>query len=83
MLRIAIFGANGRMGRAVARVVAASADAELVGGCTEPGHATVGQDVGELAGLGLLGITVTADPAVALADADVAIDFTLAGRRAG
>jgi 4-hydroxy-tetrahydrodipicolinate reductase len=37
----------------------------------------VGQDVGELAGLGPLGIAVTADAEEALAEADVAIDFTL------
>jgi len=77
MLKIAVFGANGRMGRAVTRVVSASADAEIVGACTESGHETVGQDVGELAGMGSLGIVVTADPAEALANADVAIDFTL------
>ncbi len=77
MLKVAVFGANGRMGRAVTRVVCASADAELVGACTEAGHATVGQDVGELAGLGQLGIPVLGDAAEALANADVAIDFTL------
>jgi len=77
MLKIAIFGANGRMGRAVTRVVTASADAEVVGACTEPGHPTVGQDVGEVAGMGSLGIAITADPLEALADADVGIDFTL------
>ena len=77
MLKIAIFGANGRMGRAVTRVVSAAADVELVGACTEAGNETVGQDVGELAGLGQLGIVVTGDPLEALAEADVAIDFTL------
>ena len=77
MLKIAVFGANGRMGRAVTRVVTASANADVVGACTEPGHETVGQDVGELAGLGSLGLTVTADAEEALAAADVAIDFTL------
>ncbi|TDJ45817.1 MAG: 4-hydroxy-tetrahydrodipicolinate reductase [Gammaproteobacteria bacterium] len=77
MLRIAVFGANGRMGRAVTRVVTGSADAEIVGACTEAGHETVGQDVGELAGIGSLGIAITADPAEALAEAAVAIDFTL------
>lgn len=77
MLKIAVFGANGRMGRAVTRVVAASPDAEFVGACTEAGHATVGQDAGELAGLGQLGITVSGDAEQALAHADVAIDFTL------
>jgi 4-hydroxy-tetrahydrodipicolinate reductase len=83
MLKIAVFGANGRMGRAVTRVVTASADAEVVGACTEAGHETVGQDVGELAGLGSLGILVTADANEALADADVAIDFTLPAAVAG
>ena len=77
MLKIAVFGANGRMGRAVTRVVCASADAEIVGACTEPGHETVGQDVGELAGLGSIGVVITADAEEALAGADVAIDFTL------
>jgi 4-hydroxy-tetrahydrodipicolinate reductase len=77
MLKIAVFGANGRMGRAVTRVVTASADAEVVGACTESGHATVGQDVGDLAGLGSIGIAVTSDASEALAEADIAIDFTL------
>ncbi len=77
MLKIAVFGANGRMGRAVTRVVTASADAEVVGACTEPGHPTVGQDVGEVAGLGSIGIPITADPLEALSEADVGIDFTL------
>lgn len=77
MLKIAVFGANGRMGRAVTRVVAASPDVEIVGACTESGHETVGQDIGELAGLGQLGITVLGDAEEALAQADVAIDFTL------
>ena len=77
MLKIAVFGANGRMGRAVTRVVTSSADAEIVGACTESGHETVGQDVGELAGLGNLGVVVTANAEEALANADVAIDFTL------
>jgi len=83
MLKIAVFGANGRMGRAVTRVVTASADAEVVGACTEPGHETVGQDVGELAGLGSLGVIITADAEEALAGADVAIDFTLPAAVAG
>jgi 4-hydroxy-tetrahydrodipicolinate reductase len=61
MLKIAVFGANGRMGRAVTRVVSASANAEIVGACTEAGHETVGQDVGELAGLGQLGISIMGD----------------------
>ena len=77
MLKVAVFGANGRMGRAVTQVVSASPDAELVGACTEAGHETVGQDVGELAGLGSLGLPISGNAEEALANADVAIDFTL------
>ena len=83
MLKIAVFGANGRMGRAVTRVVSASANAEIVGACTEAGHETVGQDIGELAGLGQLGISILGDAETALANADVAIDFTLPAAVAG
>lgn len=77
MLRIAVLGATGRMGGAVTRVVSAADDAKIVGACTEPGHTDVGRDVGELAGVGVLGVTITDDISTALAAADVAIDFTL------
>lgn len=83
MFRIAVFGATGRMGHAVIRVVAAAPAAVLVGAVTEPGHAEIGRDAGELAGAGALGITVTDDAAVALARADIAIDFTLPAALAG
>ena len=43
MLRIAVFGAIGRMGRAVTRVVTGSADAEVAGAGTDAGHETLGQ----------------------------------------
>lgn len=83
MLRIAVFGASGRMGRAVTRVVAASPDAVLVGAVTEPGHPDIDRDAGELAGVANLGVTVTADAAKAITGADIAIDFTLPVALAG
>lgn len=83
MVRIAVFGATGRMGGAVTRVVSASEGTTVVGACTEPGHADLGADVGELARCGTLGVAVTDDPARALEGADVAIDFTLPAATAG
>ena len=83
MLRIAVFGASGRMGRAVTRVVAAAPDAVLVAAITEPGHPDIGRDAGELAGIDNLGVAVTADAVRAMAGADIAIDFTLPAALAG
>lgn len=83
MLRIAIFGATGRMGAANIRQIVAAADATLAGAATESGHASVGCDVGELHGVGTLGVIIAEDPAAVLADADVAIDFTLPAALAG
>jgi 4-hydroxy-tetrahydrodipicolinate reductase len=77
MTRIAVFGATGRMGQTLIRLIADDADLELSGAATEPGHAAVGRDAGSEAGLQSLGVTITDDAAAALAGADVAIDFTL------
>jgi 4-hydroxy-tetrahydrodipicolinate reductase len=83
MLRIALFGATGRMGAANVRQISAAEGVSLVGAATEAGHASIGRDAGELHGVGPLGVPVTADPASALATADVAIDFTLPAALAG
>lgn len=77
MLRIAVLGATGRMGMNVTRAVASSDDAAVSGALVEPGNDLIGADVGEVAGLAPIGITVVDDPQQALRDADIAIDFTL------
>src|SRR6187401_2852726 len=77
-MRLAIFGATGRMGLAIARLAQAAGDVQLVGGIcsdTDPG---LGRDIGELAGLGPLGVVTTADVASGLLGADVVIDFSVA-----
>jgi len=77
MTRIAVFGATGRMGQTLIRLIADDAALELAGAATEPGHAAVGRDAGREAGRQPLGVTITDDPAAAVSGADVAIDFTL------
>ena len=77
MQRIAVLGANGRMGLALIRLIAASDDAVLTGALTEPDQATVGRDAGQLAGLDVLGVSLTDQLEVALAGCDMAIDFTV------
>ncbi len=74
-MKLAVNGATGRMGKAIVRLAAAAPDIELVGASAEP--EMEGRDIGELAGVGTLGVAVSADVGAALAGADVAIDFSL------
>ena len=71
-MKVAVMGASGRMGRAVIRVVAEAEDAELVAAIDRSGEG----DAGELAGVGRLGVPLSADPNE-VAAADVVIDFSL------
>jgi len=77
VVRIAVLGANGRMGQTLVRLIVTDDSLHLTGAATEPGHESVGQDVGRLAGIDPVGITVTDEPGAAVAVSDVAIDFTL------
>lgn len=75
-LAIGIVGCAGRMGRMVAQAVDATEGCALAGGIEPPGAAAVGQDLGELAGIGAKGLPVGDDAAALFAAADVVIDFT-------
>jgi len=76
MIRIAIVGAAGRMGKTLIEAVQES-DGLVLGAATEQPHSTlVGVDAGDLAGVGTLGVTVTASLSEIVDDFDVLIDFT-------
>ncbi|NKF22598.1 4-hydroxy-tetrahydrodipicolinate reductase [Solimonas marina] len=68
--RIAIFGATGRMGQAIATAVAASSQVVLGAAFERDGHAAVGRPLGETA------VIVSPDPRAATGAFDVLIDFT-------
>jgi len=74
MIRIAIAGSAGRMGRQIAALAIASEQFDVVGSLEAPGHQALGRDIGELAGVGAFGVAVTASLD---ASADVLIDFSL------
>ncbi len=75
-LKIGIVGGAGRMGQMLVQQVC-DTDGCVVAGATEmPGSPAVGQDVGALAGVGDLGVTVLEDPAEMIAAVDAVIDFT-------
>lgn len=81
-MRIALHGATGKMGLAVARLVATDPGLQLVGAVCSSEDPARGRDVGELAGAGALGVVADADVAAALLGADVVIDFSVAAAAA-
>ena len=76
-LKIGILGGAGRMGKMNICQVAMTNGCVVAGVTVRPGSDAVGQDAGELAGIGALGMTVTDDVAEMIAGVDVVIDFTL------
>lgn len=76
LVRVAIIGATGRMGLALLRAAPAFSGLIVTGAITSPASLALGRDAGELAGLGPTNLIVSSDLPRALADADVAIDFS-------
>jgi 4-hydroxy-tetrahydrodipicolinate reductase len=76
MIKVAVPGAAGRMGRAIIKVLAETDEAELAAAIERPGHADLGKDAGTLAGLAPAGVQLTHQLDQALEVADVIIDFT-------
>ncbi len=74
--RIAITGATGRMGKALIEAWMQTKDVMLTAAFDHAGCKALGSDVGELAGVGRLGIAVGSDVAARSADFDVLIDFS-------
>ena len=71
--RVAIIGAAGRMGRELCRAALDTQDIKLAGGTESPGASDLGADLGELCGVGKLGISVTEDPPE---EAEVLVEFS-------
>ncbi|WP_136066888.1 4-hydroxy-tetrahydrodipicolinate reductase [Modicisalibacter radicis] len=74
--RIAIVGAAGRMGRTLVNAVTREPQATLAAGVVAADSSLVGADLGELAGLGKLGVAAGASLAAIADEFDVLIDFT-------
>ncbi len=76
-MKTAISGASGRMGITLARLLHEHPDFTLTAAFDAAASPAIGRDVGELAGLGRLGVPVTADLAGALEGFDLLIDFSV------
>jgi 4-hydroxy-tetrahydrodipicolinate reductase len=76
MPAIGIFGANGRMGRALVSV-AKEQQLNLSAATVRAGSALIGVDAGELAGVGKLGLPLTETNSSSVSLADIWVDFTM------
>ncbi len=77
-VKVAVAGAAGRMGQRNLAVLAADMKHFQIAGALEhPRSPRLGDDLGLLVGKAAAGIKISSDPAVALKDADVIIDFTI------
>ncbi len=78
MIKTAICGAAGRMGKTILEVVSESEGITAGAAIEQRGSPALGRDAGEQAGIGNLGVSVTDDIETVLDDFDVLIDFTRA-----
>ena len=75
MIKVAVTGAAGRMGKTLIEALSQTDKAELTVALEHPSSSLLGADAGECAGVGRLGVAIESDLAAA-ADFDVLIDFT-------
>jgi 4-hydroxy-tetrahydrodipicolinate reductase len=73
---IVVCGAAGRMGKTLIGLVRENAETTLAGAIEAPGHPALGQDAGEVAGVGRLGVAIGSDFAAVAKPEAVALDFT-------
>ena len=76
MIRIAITGASGRMGRALIEATHIDEQSTLAAAIVRPDSSLVGADAGELASLGNLSVSLVGEMDAVLDQFDVLIDFT-------
>ena len=76
MIRIAVVGAGGRMGKTLIEAVCATDGLELTAATERAESSLVGADAGELAGVGELGVVVSHSLTKVVDSFDVVIDFT-------
>ena len=74
-VKVAILGCSGRMGRNLIQAAIEHKSVELIGGSVRAGSSFENFDLGEMAGIGAIGLKTTTDHHSLLA-ADVLIDFT-------
>jgi 4-hydroxy-tetrahydrodipicolinate reductase len=74
--KMGVVGCGGRMGRMLVAEIAATEGCSVAGGSEAPGSGYVNQDIGELAGIGRIGIPIGEAVDKLVRDSDVVLEFT-------
>lgn len=77
MIKIAVTGAGGRMGKAIIEAIHEAEGLELGAAIERPGSTLIGADAGEVAGVGSLGVAIAENLSAVTGDFDVLIEFTI------
>jgi 4-hydroxy-tetrahydrodipicolinate reductase len=77
MADVVVAGAAGRMGSRLVALLQEEKDLRLVGALEAPGHPALFKDAGEVAGVGRLGLPITADPEETLGDDRILVEFSV------
>lgn len=76
MAELVVAGAAGKMGSRIVALIPEGREHRLAGALEAPGHPALGQDAGEVAGAGRLGVKIEANAAPLLTRDRVLIEFT-------
>ena len=76
MIRVAVVGTAGRMGKTLVQAIADTEGLTLGAASERPESSLIGVDAGEVAGVGKLGVAITSSLEKVVNDFDVVIDFT-------
>ncbi len=76
VMKIAIAGVAGKMGKMIFAEVIKNSDIEITGGTEAMGSPLLGKDIGEQAGFDKIGVCVVDSAEKAIENADVLVDFT-------
>jgi 4-hydroxy-tetrahydrodipicolinate reductase len=76
MIKVIVAGAAGRMGSRLIALIKDATALTLAGAVEGKGHHALGQDAGDMAGVGKIGVPITDDLSHLLDRAEVVIDFS-------
>lgn len=77
MADVVVAGAAGRMGNRLVALLQEDKELRLAAALEAPGHPALGRDAGEAAGVGPLGVPITADAEAALGTDRILIEFSV------
>ncbi len=77
MINVIINGCNGRMGISNVKVFSQDGEVKIVGGVVEKGNPDIGKDIGEVAGIGRLGVLISDEVESIIQGSDIVVDFSV------